>query len=283
LIKPIVIERLRSVVLRAVSAGRLARLKRQCSVATGGESFYVGDRAASEASLNSALASLWLAYQPMVRADDGSTSAYEALVRSDEAVLPHPAALLHAAETLQRVHELGRAVRARVARDANHPRLASTQLFVNLHPDDFLDETLFSRDAPLSRLASRIVLEVSDRASLEHVTDIQNRVARLRELGYRFAIDDLGAGQADPQTFTVLEPEIVKIDVSLVRGVESAPAKLEVVRSLSRLCRQMRKLVVAEGVESAPERDALREAGCHWLQGFLFGRPSALSSGAVSD
>jgi EAL domain-containing protein (putative c-di-GMP-specific phosphodiesterase class I) len=276
LIKPVSIDRLRAVVDRAVDVGRIARLKRECAQEFGSGSFYVGDRAGIESKLNRALQSLWMAYQPIIRAVDGSVFGYEALLRSEEPVLPHPGSVLRAAEKLRRVHDVGRAVRDLVASDLERENPEGL-LFVNLHSEDLMDPALYVPTAPLTRVASRVVLELTDRASLEDVSDASTRVERLRELGFRIAIDDLGAGQSDPNTFTHLQPEFVKLDIAIVRGVDHDAAKNKIVRSMVRLCHKMGKSVIAEGVENDGERLALCDADCDFLQGYFLGSPRAFS------
>ena len=276
LIKPVELERLRAVVHRAVNVGRVARLKRECAAEFGSGSFYVGDRAGTEAKLDRALRSLWMAYQPIVRASDSTVFAHEALLRSEEPVLPHPRAVLRAAEKVGRVQDVGRAVRDLVASDAAQTPDSSTLLFVNLHPEDLMDPAVYLPTALLTRVASRVVLELTDRASLERVSDVPERLARLRALGFRIGLDDLGAGQSDPLTFARLEPEFVKLDITVVRGVDLDPSKRKMVQSMVRVCHNMGMLVVAEGVENASERDTLIDSGCDYLQGYFFGRPSSL-------
>lgn len=275
LIKPVAIERLRVVVARAVDVGRLARLKRRCAQEFGSGSFYIGDRAGVDAKLDRALRSLWMAYQPVVRAADGSVYGYEALLRSDEPQLLLPKAMLKAAEKVRRIHEVGRAVRDAVASDIESMPHAAAFAFLNMHPEDLLDPALYLPSAPLTRVAQRVVLELTDRASLDAVSDTRERVERLRALGFRIAIDDLGAGQGDSGTFGQLEPEFVKIDLSVIRGVDKDPEKRRMVQELTRLCHNMGKAVIAEGVENAGERDTLVQLGCDYLQGFLLGIPTA--------
>ncbi|HEX3854079.1 MAG TPA: response regulator, partial [Polyangiaceae bacterium] len=183
LIKPVEIDRLRAVVERAVNVGRIARLKRECALEFGSGSFYVGDRAGIESKLNRALLSLWMAYQPIVRASNGTTFGYEALLRSNEPLLLHPSAVLKAAERVRRVHDVGRAVRDLVSLGAEHMAADGALMFVNLHPEDLMDPALYLPTAPLTRVASQIVLELTDRVSLEQVSDAQERVERLRSLG----------------------------------------------------------------------------------------------------
>src|SRR6478735_2953489 len=278
LIKPVPVDRLRAVVLRAVDVGRLSRLKRQCAQEFGSGSFYIGDRAGVDAKLDRALRSLWMAYQPIVGVADGSVYGYEALLRSDEPQLLLPRAMLKAAEKVRRIHDVGRAVRAAVASDIDSMPHASAFAFLNIHPEDLLDPALYLPSAPLTRVAQRVVLELTDRASLDAVSDARERVERLRGLGFRVAIDDLGAGQGDSGTFAQLEPEFVKIDLSVIRGVDKDPSKQKMVQALVRLCHNMGKTVIAEGVENAGERDTLVETGCDFLQGYFLGSPAPLQA-----
>jgi EAL domain-containing protein (putative c-di-GMP-specific phosphodiesterase class I) len=146
-------------------------------------------------------------------------------------------------------------------------------LFVNLHTHDLLDEDLFLETGPLARVASRVVLEITERASLHHIADVRARIGRLRESGFRIAVDDLGAGYAGLTSFAHLEPEVVKLDMSLVRDVHAQPTKQTLVRTMISMCRELGMKVVAEGVETPEERDAIVETGCDLMQGYLFAKP----------
>lgn len=229
-------------------------------------------RMALEANFRSAIDKMWMALQPIVQADSGTVIGYEALLRSREPSLPHPGAVLDAAEKLSAVHTLGRKVRGMIAEIVGAGPAEATY-FVNLHPSDLADEELADSSAPLSQFASRIVLELTERATLEGVGDLQRRMSALRALGYRIAIDDLGAGYAGLSYFAVVRPEIVKIDMSLVRGVDGDEIKQRVISSIVLLARSMGIRVVAEGVETAAELESLIGLGCDLLQGYLIARP----------
>jgi EAL domain-containing protein (putative c-di-GMP-specific phosphodiesterase class I) len=271
LTKPVDLSRLELLVARALKLHRMATAKRHALEGLG-TSAQPGDRAGLEASFERAIKSIRLAYQPILRASDGSLFGYEALLRSDEPTLPHPGAILDASDKLGRRVELGRAIRAQAAGVmATVPEQGS--LFLNLHPHDLIDDLLGSPDSALAKIARRVVLEITERASLDDVKDLRPRVARLREMGFRIAIDDMGAGYAGLNSFAQLEPEIVKIDMSIVRDVDRTPTKQKLVRSLTSLCKDMDILVVAEGVENVNERDTLIELGSELLQGYLFARP----------
>jgi EAL domain-containing protein (putative c-di-GMP-specific phosphodiesterase class I) len=126
-----------------------------------------------------------------------------------------------------------------------------------------------------------VVLEITERSSLDEVKDARRRVAALREMGFRIAVDDLGAGYAGLSSFTLLEPEIVKLDMSLIRDIHITSTKQKVVRSMTALSKDMGMTVVAEGVETQAERDCLVDLGCDLLQGFLFAKPGRAFPGVV--
>jgi EAL domain-containing protein (putative c-di-GMP-specific phosphodiesterase class I) len=272
LMKPVEPQVLLDTLAYAAQVHELARLKRDALSALGRQQQAATDLAGLEAALNRAIASLTMHFQPIVSCSRKAIYAYEALARPVEPSLPNPPALLDAAERLGRVHEVGRAIRERVAGGLGE--LESGQLvFVNLHPNDLTDDSLYSGVAPLSRFAKRVVLEITERASLHGVAELHERLKALRSLGYRFALDDLGAGYAGLTSFVQIAPEVVKIDMELVRGVHQNQSKERVIRSIGELCREMKIEVVAEGVEVRDERVALSGLGIDLLQGYLFAKP----------
>lgn len=273
LVKPIDGEILESVTAQAVRLHRLAKLKRE-ALRLSGTSSQPGDRAGLEEAFDRALSGLWLAFQPIVSLSERRVFAFEALMRSQATALPNPGAILSAAERLDRLPDLGRAIRARAAVAAKKLPEQSL-LFLNLHPADLQDPALYERDQPLAACADRVVLEITERAALDGIHNLRERAAQLRELGYRLAVDDLGAGYAGLATFASLDPEVVKIDMSLIRDIELSRTKRSLVASLVGVCRDLGMKVIAEGVETASERDALTELGCELLQGYLFARPAA--------
>jgi EAL domain-containing protein (putative c-di-GMP-specific phosphodiesterase class I) len=272
LIKPFELSFLETRVRRAVDLHRLAKERRRALRLLESGRPEPGDRAGLEVALNRALDSLWVAYQPIMNASTHEVFGYEALLRSDESALPHPGAVLDAAERLDRLEAVGRAVRNK----APEPMSCvppSTLLFVNLHARELTDETLASPSSPLGSIASRVVLEITERASLDEVEDVRGTVARLREMGFRIAIDDFGAGYPGLSSFAQLEPEFVKLDMTFVRGIHQDAVKQKLVQSVGRLCQDMGIVVAAEGIEVPEERNSLVDLGCDLLQGYLFARP----------
>ena len=272
LLKPVPLERLLEIVHRAVAVHKLALVRREVSLIKELEGKSIGDRAGLEARFSSAVDKLWVAAQPIVSWSGRSIFAYETLLRTDEPTLRSPLDFFDAAERLGKAAELGRIIRRHVAvllagtRPAGH-------LFVNLHPADLEDPELYADDGALTPYASQVVLEITERAALDRIHELSSRVTRLRKLGYRIAIDDLGAGYAGLTSFAQLEPEVVKVDMSLVRGIDSSPVKQKLVRSIIALCTELGIQLVAEGIETPAERDALVALGGDLCQGYLFAKP----------
>ncbi len=273
LTKPVAAQELWETAIRAARLHKMATLKREALELPGNDGRGLGERAALEVRFTWGMSLMWMAFQPIVGWRDRRVFGYEALLRSDEPLMNSPANILDAAERLGRLHELGRAVRAKVAAAAEAPESAGFRLFVNLHSADLNDEELYSAGAPLSKIANRVVLEVTERASLYGVKNVAACVARLKALGFQMAVDDLGAGYAGLTSFTQLEPGVAKLDMSLVRGVDADSRRQSIVRSMKKLCDELGMMVIAEGVETPAERDMLAELGCDLFQGYLFAKP----------
>ncbi len=269
--KPVLMPDLVAVVERGVQLGQLARLKREALEHLGEGSHALGDRPSLEGGFVRALAGLWMAYQPIVQLPSRRLYAYEALLRSTEKSLPHPGAILEAAQKLGRLGELGAAVRRSVATTLSKSPVPL--VFMNVHPNDLVDDELYSPKAPLSSVATRIVLEVTERASLDEIPDLQMRIAKLRGLGYRVAIDDIGAGYAGLNSIVNVQPEVMKIDMSLVRDIDVDFTRQKLVGAMIRLCEDMGASVICEGVETRTERDTILRLGGSLMQGYFFGRP----------
>ncbi|HVO10297.1 MAG TPA: EAL domain-containing protein [Vicinamibacteria bacterium] len=277
LVKPVGRDELIRCVEHASRLRKLAGVKRDALRYLGHADRPAGDRAGLEAVFARALGGLFMAYQPIMRTLDGSVFGWEALLRTKEPAITGPLAFLEAAERLGRVGELGRLIRASVARTANQRR--GMVFFINLHPDDLLDEALFDPSAPLSALAPQIVLEITEQSPFDSILDVRDRVRRLRSLGFRLAVDDLGSGYAGLTSFAVLEPEFVKLDRGLVQGLDSEPVKRKLVASIVAVSRELGITAVAEGIETAAERAAVAGLGCHLMQGFFFRHPERWRDG----
>lgn len=273
LLKPFSAEELARSTWRAIHLYRLAKAKQKAFERVGGPTGIGLDPVRLQVVLDRALDRLWPAFQPIIDARSRRVFGYEALMRTGEASISHPGALLDAAERLGQMRRVLSAM-AELATGAFAAAPPDCRLFLNLHPADILDPLLLDPASAIRGIASRVVLEITERAPLDHVTNVRARIAALRKAGYSIAIDDLGAGYAGLSSFVSLEPEFVKVDMSLVRNVQESDVKQRLIRSMTGLCHDMGMLVVAEGIESAAELDVVTDLGCDLLQGFYLGMPA---------
>ena len=222
-------------------------------------------------NLDAALQSLWIGFQPIVRSTSGEVFAYEALARSDTQGLENPMALFAAADTLKRSGELRSRIQETVLR-----RLPSmpgdSVLFMNVDATDLEERELCAEDNPLVNTTRDIVLEITERQSLTFDQELLGRLASLRDLGYRVAVDDLGSGFSGLNSLVSIMPDFVKLDRELMCRIDKSPTKQRLVKALTLFCEHSNIEVIAEGIETTGERDTAVELGCPLLQGFFFGK-----------
>ena len=212
---------------------------------------------------------LRVVYQPLVELDTGAVYAYEALVRST----PRgggPEALLQEAASARCLGALGRLIRELAVEGCpEHP------LFLNVHPQEFEDGWLVQPDDPIFAHPYPIYLEITESVPLSHFELCRSVLREVRSKGARLAVDDLGAGYSNLRYIAELEPEVVKLDRSLVRGLSTSRRQWMLVRGIVRLCEDLGARVVAEGLEERDDLLAARDAGVHIGQGFLLARPAS--------
>ena len=272
LTKPVSDVELLEAVQTAVRLRRLAELRQEAVVLLTRHQDQERDLAGLMQRFHEALDQAWIAFQPVARVSNGSAFGWEALVRSTAKGMESPAALFEAAAKLRGLSALGRRIRRLVAEAIE--AVPESTILVNVHPDDLADDDLYDANAPLSKHAKRIFLEITERASLDEVAELGERVRRLRSLGYRLAIDDIGAGYAGLGSFALLGPELVKLDMLFTRGIPADARRQQLVRSIVAMCNEMGVPTIIEGVERADERDTLRSLGCDLMQGYLFAKPA---------
>lgn len=154
-------------------------------------------------------------------------------------------------------------------------------LFLSLTPLDLKGASLYQSESALSAHATRIILQVSDRYSLDNMSETHRRISTLKELGFKFAIDDVGGGQAGMALLMTLQPEFMKLSQSLTEAIAANPLKQRLVRSLIALAQDLEMQVGAKEVSSNADRDCLVDLGCHLLQGPLIGLPTSVVEGST--
>lgn len=122
---------------------------------------------------------------------------------------------------------------------------------------------------------SRITLEITEHAIIEDYTALTNALAPLRQQGMRLAVDDAGAGYSSMKHILQLQPDLIKLDMSLTRGIHQDRNRRALAKGLVGFAHEIGSQVVAEGVETAEELATLRDLQVDYAQGYLLGKPLA--------
>jgi EAL domain-containing protein (putative c-di-GMP-specific phosphodiesterase class I)/putative methionine-R-sulfoxide reductase with GAF domain len=210
-----------------------------------------------------------MAAQPILRSSDLAVAGQEALARFLLEPSQPPDWWLRAAEGVGLRPELELAC-LKAALELGDPPEGQL-LFVNLSPS-LLESPGIAE--VLGHLPERLVLEISECEAVEDYGHLRSLLAPLLERGVRIAIDDTGAGYSSLRHVVELAPDFLKLDRELVRGLDSDPTRMALVRAVVSFAREVGTHVIGEGVETRGELEALRDAGVHFLQGYLLGRPA---------
>jgi diguanylate cyclase (GGDEF)-like protein len=217
-------------------------------------------------------------YQPIFSMETGVPIGFEGLVRpGDGAPFADASALFAAAEAANQTVELDLLCLEIVAAGAAElPNDA--YLSVNLSPRT-LESTLF-RPSELKGIfrrhaisLDRLVLELTERETVEDLDELRRNVEACRAAGMRIAADDVGAGNAGLRLLSAIQFDVVKIDLSLVQGGIVHDPSHAILRALQGLAAQWNASVVAEGIETSEQLAVVRDLGISAGQGYLLGRP----------
>ena len=215
-------------------------------------------------------------FQPIVDLDSGATVAYEALSRGPAGTPFH-----NPADLFAHAHEIGQVMELDVACWASSVRTASEQgftaphsLFLNVEPASLRRTGLVN----VPRSPAPAVIEVTERALMRDPAGLLAAVARARAMGYRIALDDLGADPASLALLPLVMPDLIKLDMALLRERPGQDAA-RVMSAVSAHAERTNVVVLAEGIETEKQRISALTLGATYGQGWLFGRPVP----AVSD
>lgn len=222
-----------------------------------------------------------LLFQPIVSLSDRTLHHYEALLRPKPipgCPFDTPQEFVALVETLGLADELDLAVADLASTAATG---AVVPVAFNLSGQSVQSSTFRNRllallsASPACRLG-RLVVEMTETAELENLTEAARTVAALRAIGVPFCLDDFGAGAADVRVLRALPADIVKLDGSYVPGVAQGGRERAFVAGMIDIARAAGAAVVAERVETEAEAEALLAVGVTYGQGWLFGRPAPL-------
>lgn len=216
-----------------------------------------------------------MAFQPIVDVERGSVFGYEALVRG--------AAGESAAEVLSKIHDGNRyrfdqACRVQAVRTAarlNLDRVLSINFLPNAvyRPEACIRTTLHAARTT-GFPPSNLMFEVTEGEKVSDQAHLAEIFREYKRLGFRTAIDDFGAGYSGLNLLAAFQPDVIKIDMALVRGIELDRVRQSIVTGIVATCRELGTQVIAEGVETLQERDTLIKLGIRYLQGFFYALPA---------
>jgi len=218
------------------------------------------------------------AYQPILRMKEGTVMGFEALSRGPRGSgLEAADALFGAATSHRLLVELDRLCRRRALLSSGRVP-SNAKIFVNTLPAtmrdpqfrgkpliDFLDKAQVAPD--------RIVIEITEKLVIENYGLFRETMAYFTDLGMSFAVDDVGAGYSGLESIARLKPTFLKIDTALVRDVHASPVNRAMVEAIISLGHGIGAQVIAEGIHTEEETQALRSMGVDFGQGYYLARP----------
>ncbi len=212
---------------------------------------------------------VWIAFQPIVDLKTQKIFAYEALARTKSPAFEGPMQLFAAAVAEQATGELGRLLRAIALEGCpTHP------LFLNIHPAELNEKWVVQPDDPIFNHSEDVYLEITEAVPLSHFRLCKDMLNEVRGRGVHLVVDDLGAGYSNLKYIADLHPRVVKLDRGLVAGLTRDSRLYKLVAAIVRLCTELDSRVVAEGIETETELDAVMHAGARYVQGYLLARPA---------
>jgi len=215
-----------------------------------------------------------IAYQPIYDLSTDAVVSYEALSRFSSLPYRSPDQWFNDAAMVGLGVDLELAAIS-AALDAFDTLPDGVSLSINASPEAIVSGELATRIDP--RFVHRTIVEVTEHAKVADYDALHNALAPLKAAGLRVAIDDAGAGYSGLQHIIQLAPDIIKLDMSLTRGIDRDPALRALVTAMMYYARETGAIVVAEGIEMASEMQALRRLGVHRGQGYLLGKPGPLA------
>jgi len=233
------------------------------------------ERARRVADLRSSLRdrAVYVDYHPIVVTETREIFGYEALARGVMRSLRSPEVMFDVAAEADLVWELSRLCRSRAIEGIETRLQPNELLFLNVDPHDFSDPVFNENEV---KYPERVVIEITERTAIKDYPKFRERLKIFRERGFRFAVDDAGSGYAGLGSIANLEPDFIKLDISLINAIDTNFIKQNLVATMVRFANDHGAMVIAEGVERAEEFKAVKDLGVHLVQGFFLHRPSHL-------
>jgi EAL domain-containing protein (putative c-di-GMP-specific phosphodiesterase class I)/GGDEF domain-containing protein len=220
---------------------------------------------------------VYIVYHPIVVTSTKEVYGYEALARGQHRGLRSPEVLFGVAEEANLIWELSRLCRRKAIEGIETHLRPDQYLFLNIDPHDFRDPSFRYLDEDELNVArpGQIVLEITERTAITDYPTFQGYLKDFRDRGFRFAVDDAGSGYAGLGSIANLAPDFIKLDISLISGIDTNFMKQNLVETMVQFANDHGIQVIAEGVEREEEYETVKQIGVHLTQGFLFhdGKP----------
>ncbi|SDY48353.1 S6 modification regulatory phosphodiesterase RimA [Pseudomonas salomonii] len=223
------------------------------------------------------------AYQPIVDLRDRSIFAHEALVRG-----------IHGEGALSVLEQVNDSNRYRFDQRCRTQAIAGaaalgmqSYLSINFMPNAVYRPELCIRSTLEAARAhnfplDRLIFETLENEHVDNYRHLTNILREYREFGFKTAIDDFGAGYSGLNLLADFQPDLIKLDMALIRDVDQDRVRQVIVQGIVTICEQLGITVIAEGIESAGERDFLSNCGIFLMQGYWFAKPAFKALAEVS-
>ncbi len=218
-------------------------------------------------------------YQPIVSLNDGSIFAYEALSRGPRGTpMESPLMLFGVADKANLSFELDRLCRKKAIQNvvglAPHQKLFVNVFPTTLHDPEFKGDNLQQLLNSSNLSGENIVFEITERVAIENYGIFQKEQEYYERLGFHLAVDDIGTGYGSLEAIANLRPKFVKIDISLIRDIDKSTVKQELLKAICDIGKKVNAQVLAEGIETQNELDAVRAMRVDYAQGYLLAKPA---------
>jgi EAL domain-containing protein (putative c-di-GMP-specific phosphodiesterase class I) len=223
-------------------------------------------------------------YEPITNLTTREIRGYEGLARGPwDSDIHAPTALFQMAEATGLMYELDCLCRRLALRGARGLRPGKL-LFLNclptaIHDPAFRGDVLRRTLQDLRLRPSDVVFEISERESIHNFEIFREARDYYSGLGFKIALDDTGVGYGSLEAVMELSPDFIKVDQSLVRGIDTDPPRQELLRSLNSVAGTLKAEIIAEGIETSEELTTIQALGIPYGQGYLFGRAAPLRRG----
>lgn len=220
------------------------------------------------------------AFQPIIDAQTGTMFGFEALSRiNGTTTFSNIAELFPFAEKIGQLYPIETLCRRRAISSFPEIGQEKEMLFLNINPQVLLDPEFASGQTKkmLSEQGltpSDVILEITERSAIENFSSFRDALAHYRNQGFLIALDDVGAGYSSLQSIAELHPDVLKVDRSLISGVNADPIKWALLETFVTFAKRIGCRILAEGVETAEEMRTVVQLGVEYIQGFFVARPS---------